>query len=67
MGRTSGHPSLWVSRPVLSNADQKQQKKKKKRERDKQLILEVVLVSVCLRFYSKKQAFTGETKCIRVS
>lgn len=66
MGRTSGHPSLWVSWPVLSNADQKQQKKKK-RERDKQLILEVVLVSVCLRFYSKKQAFTGETKCIRVS
>lgn len=42
-------------------------RKKKKRERDKQLILEVVLVSVCLRFYSKKQAFTGETKCIRVS
>lgn len=66
MGRTSGHPSLWVSWPVLSNADQKQQKKKK-REGDKQLILEVVLVSVCLRFYSKKQAFTGETKCIRVS
>ena len=42
-------------------------KKKKKRERDKQLILEVVVVTVCLRFYSKNQAFTDETKCIRVS
>lgn len=52
--------------PMLIRSNRK--KKKKKKERDKQLILEVVLVTLaCLRFYSKNQAFTDETKCIPVS